>query len=78
MCLAVPGKILTVEDSLIDRKQLELLLSKSTLPPFEIKHTEYLENASALLNTNDFDTAIKMYTIYLIIEYINTRCMKGG
>ena len=53
-----PLKILTVEDSLIDRKQLELLLSKSTLPPFEIKHTEYLENASALLNTSDFDTAI--------------------
>jgi DNA-binding response OmpR family regulator len=53
-----PLKILIVEDDLIDRKQLERLLSKSTLPLFEIKHTEYLENALELLNTNDFDIAI--------------------
>ena len=53
-----PLKILTVEDSLIDRKQLERLLSKSILPSFEIKHTEYLENPLALLNTDDFETAI--------------------
>ncbi len=53
-----PLKNLIVEDNLIDRKQLERLLSKSTLPPSEIKHAEYLENALALLNTNDFDTAI--------------------
>jgi CheY-like chemotaxis protein len=53
-----PLKILIVEDNLIDRKQLERLLSKSTPPPSEIKHAEYPENALALLNTDDFDTAI--------------------
>lgn len=53
-----PFKSLMVEDRLIDRKQLERLLSKSILPSFEIKHTEYLENPFALLNTDDFDTAI--------------------
>ncbi len=53
-----PLKTLIVEDNLINRKQLERLLSKSTLPPFEIKHAEYLENALALPNTDDFYTAI--------------------
>lgn len=52
-----PSRILIVEDSLIDRKQSGRLLSKSTLPSFEIKHTEYPENALTLLNANDFDTA---------------------
>lgn len=51
-------KTLTAEDNLIDRKQLERLLSKSTLPLSEIKHAEYPENALALPNTDNFDTAI--------------------
>ena len=53
-----PLKNLIVDDDLIDRKQLERLLSKSTLLPFEIKHSEYLENALELLNTDDFDIAL--------------------
>ncbi len=53
-----PLKNLIVEDNLIDRKQPERLLSKSTLYPSEIKHSEYPENSLALPNTDDFDTAI--------------------
>ena len=53
-----PSRILIVEDSLIDRKQSDWLLSKSTIPSPEIKHAEYLENALALPNTDNFDTAI--------------------
>jgi prepilin-type N-terminal cleavage/methylation domain-containing protein len=53
-----PLKNLIVEDSLIDRKQLERLPSRPTLPSSEIKHAEYPENTLALLNTDNFDTAI--------------------
>jgi len=53
-----PLKNLIVEDSLIDRKQSERLPSRPTLPSSEIKHAEYPENALALLNTDNFDTAI--------------------
>jgi len=53
-----PLKILIVEDDVIDRKQLERLLSKSTLATSEVKHAEYLENALELLNTDDFDIAL--------------------
>ena len=45
------------ENNRIDSKHLERLLSKSTLPSFEIKHTEYPENTLTLPNINDFDTA---------------------
>jgi PAS domain S-box-containing protein len=53
-----PLKILTVEDDVIDRKQLERLLSKSALPGFEIQHTEYLRNALELLDKDDFDIVL--------------------
>ncbi len=51
-------KILIVEDDLIDRKQLERLLSKSDLSTSEVKHTEYLENALELMDQDDFDIAL--------------------
>lgn len=41
-----PLKNLIVEDSLIDRKQLEPLPSRPTLPISETKHAEYPENVS--------------------------------
>ena len=53
-----PLKILIVEDDVIDRKQLERLLSKTTLSTSEVKHTEYLENALEILDTDDFDIAL--------------------
>jgi len=53
-----PLKILIVEDDLIDRKQLERLLSKSVLSTSEVKCTEYLENALELLDQDDFDIAL--------------------
>jgi len=51
-------KIFTVEDDVVDRKQLERLLSKSARPTFEIKHTEYLRNALELLDEYDFDIVL--------------------
>jgi PAS domain S-box-containing protein len=53
-----PLKILIVEDDLIDRKQLERLLSKSVLSFREVKHTEYLETALELLDQDDFDIVL--------------------
>jgi PAS domain S-box-containing protein len=53
-----PLKILTVEDDVLDRKQLERFLSKSARPTFEIKHTEYLRNALELLDKDDFDVVL--------------------
>jgi DNA-binding NarL/FixJ family response regulator len=58
-----PLKILIVEDDVIDRKQLERQLLKSTLRTCEIKHTEYLENALELMETDDFD--ITLLDLYL-------------
>ncbi len=51
-------KILIVEDDLIDRKQLERLLSKSELSTSEVNHTEYLQNALDLLDKEDFDIVL--------------------
>lgn len=53
-----PLKVLIVEDDIIDGKQLQRLLSKTTLPISKIIHTEYLERALALLDTDDFDIAL--------------------
>jgi DNA-binding NtrC family response regulator len=53
-----PLKILIVEDDVIDRKQLERLLSKSTLSTSEVKHTEYLEHALEILDKDDFDIVL--------------------
>ena len=53
-----PLKILIVEDDVIDGKQLKRLLSKTTLPISKIIHTEYLDRALALLDTDDFDITL--------------------
>lgn len=53
-----PLKVLIVEDDMIDGEQLQRLLSKTTLPISKIIHTEYLERALSLLDTDDFDIAL--------------------
>ena len=51
-------KILIVEDDLIDRKQMERLLSGSSIPISEVKYVEYLDKAFELLCQEDFDIVL--------------------
>ena len=51
-------KILIVEDDVIDRKQLERFLSKSSLCTYKVQCTEYLGNALELLDQDNFDITL--------------------
>jgi len=53
-----PLKILIVEDDIIDRKQLQRLLSKSSLNVSEVKSADYLSAALELVDENDFDLVL--------------------
>jgi PAS domain S-box-containing protein len=48
-------RILVVEDDLIDRKQMERLLSRSSLSTYDIEFSAYLEKALSLLGEREFD-----------------------
>ncbi len=48
-------RILVVEDDLIDRKQMERLLSRSSLSIYDIEFAAYLDRALALLDEREFD-----------------------
>jgi len=51
-------KILIVEDDIVDRKLLERLLSKSSLPVSEVKSAEYLDTALQILDKDSFDIVL--------------------
>ncbi len=51
-------KILIVEDDIIDRKQLEKLLSKSSLKISEVKIADYLDVAFELMDEYEFDVVL--------------------
>ena len=48
-------KLLIVEDDVIDRKQMERLLSRSSRSIYDVEFTDYLGKAVALLNEQTFD-----------------------
>jgi len=50
--------ILIVEDDIVDRKLLERLLSRSSLPVSEVKSAEYLDTALQMLDKDNFDIVL--------------------